>query len=94
MGRGMRVRTTLRSGMRLRLARTKAELTEEPFARSKFLNKLPIIDMLSIGSVDRPQYQAAQEETFGEHETVRSFYRATNSTTRLMFTVTPILPCL
>jgi hypothetical protein len=33
------------------------------------------IDIISIGSIHRPEYQNVQEETFGSHEAVRNFFR-------------------
>jgi hypothetical protein len=34
----------------------------------------PTIDILSIGSLSRPDYQVAQERTFGSHASVRTFW--------------------
>mmetsp|Transcript_29810 Transcript_29810/g.72236 ORF Transcript_29810/g.72236 Transcript_29810/m.72236 type:complete len:535 (+) Transcript_29810:205-1809(+) len=39
--------------------------------------KLPVVDMISIGSNTRPDYMVAQEETFGSHPSVRNFYAIT-----------------
>jgi hypothetical protein len=36
-----------------------------------------IIDFISIGSLTKPEYQDAQERTFGSHMTVRNFFRIT-----------------
>lgn len=38
-----------------------------------------VIDIVSIGSQSRPQYQDAQELTFGSHVTVRNFFRITEA---------------
>lgn len=37
--------------------------------------KRPVIDLLSVGSLVRPDYQDAQEQTMGYHKAVRDFYR-------------------
>lgn len=33
------------------------------------------IDIISIGSIHRPEYQIVQQETFGSHDAVRNFFR-------------------
>lgn len=37
----------------------------------------PIIDIISIGSLERPEYQDAQQQTFGTHPSVRHFFKIT-----------------
>lgn len=37
----------------------------------------PIIDIVSVGSLTKPEFHDAQERTFGTHATVRNFFRIT-----------------
>ena len=39
--------------------------------------KFPVVDILSVGSIQQPYLQTAQQETMGSHRAVRHFYRAT-----------------
>jgi hypothetical protein len=34
-----------------------------------------VIDIITVGSMTRPQYQKAQHQTFGSHPSVRHFFR-------------------
>jgi hypothetical protein len=36
-----------------------------------------VVDIVSIGSLNRPEYQEAQKETFGSHTIVRNFFNIT-----------------
>eukprot|EP00566_Odontella_aurita_P009927 CAMPEP_0113599688 /NCGR_PEP_ID=MMETSP0015_2-20120614/42287_1 /TAXON_ID=2838 /ORGANISM="Odontella" /LENGTH=430 /DNA_ID=CAMNT_0000507855 /DNA_START=254 /DNA_END=1546 /DNA_ORIENTATION=- /assembly_acc=CAM_ASM_000160 len=47
-------------------------------SRDVFPEKL-VVDIISIGSQSRPEYQDAQDRTFATHETVRHFFRMTES---------------
>ena len=40
-------------------------------------NTTPIIDVISIGSLQRPHYQQAQQQTFGKHSSIRHFVSVT-----------------
>ena len=39
--------------------------------------RVPMIDIISIGSLTRAEYQKAQQETFGSHISVRNFFSIT-----------------
>lgn len=39
--------------------------------------QFPVIDIISVGSLQRPQYHAAQKATFGQHPSVRHFFAIT-----------------
>ncbi|CAB9515884.1 expressed unknown protein [Seminavis robusta] len=39
--------------------------------------RLPIFDIISVGSLKRTEYQKAQKETFGSHPSVRRFFQIT-----------------
>ena len=41
--------------------------------------KQPIIDIVSVGSLQRPEYQDAQKDSFGSHPNVRHFFLITEN---------------
>lgn len=46
-------------------------------SRVKQKQQYPVIDIISVGSLQRPQYHAAQRATFGGHPSVRRFFAIT-----------------
>jgi hypothetical protein len=52
-------------------------IRKAPNATSRYHNRQPVIDIISIGTVERPQYLDTQEATFGRHPAVRNFFRIT-----------------
>lgn len=39
----------------------------------------PLVDIISVGSYTRPEYQDAQQNSFGKHPSIRHFFRVTEA---------------
>jgi hypothetical protein len=59
------------------LRRTSTSATVTVVYEEKGLINKPgfVIDIITVGSMTRPQYQEAQRQTFGSHPSVRHFFR-------------------
>lgn len=59
-------------------SKSKVEFGETAHDQTTYItSSLPIIDMISIGSILKPEWQMAQLRTFAAHPSVRNYFRVT-----------------